>query len=177
LGQLGQERAEREKIETLRLLLREPTEKDIELFHQLRQDEQVRTYLGGPVSRQVAEAKASVNLQQWRYLGYGEWVVCERESGEVCGLCGLSPHEESVELSYMFMPKFWGRGLASEAARAILEHGFHVRGFERIVAITQEANQRSWSLLERLGMRHTHSFWCWEAEQRFYEIVAEDYDR
>ncbi len=159
-------------IETARLLLRCPVEADTPFFCQLRQDEQVRKYLGGPVSRWVAEAKASANLQQWRHLGYGGWAVCHRVTGQMCGLCGLFPSEDGTELSYMFAPAFWGCGLASEAVRATLKHGFRVLGFARIIAITQEANRSSCRLLERVGMEHTRTMWRWEAVQRLYEMVA-----
>lgn len=159
-------------IGTARLLLRRPTEADTPVFCQLRQDEIVRRYLGGPVSWGVAEAKASANLQQWRSLGFGEWAVCDRASGQVFGLCGLFPSEDGTELSYMFAPAFWGRGLATEAARAALWHGFSTLGLQRIIAITQEANHGSCRLLERVGMRHTRTLWQWDAVQRFYEMMT-----
>ena len=79
--------------------------------------------------------------------------------------------EEEIEISYMFFPAIWGQGRATEAVSASLNHGFDHLRFEKIIAITQEANRRSCRLLEKVGMHHLHNICLWNATQRVYEIT------
>jgi RimJ/RimL family protein N-acetyltransferase len=58
----------------------------------------------------------------------------------------------AVEVAWRLMRPYWGQGIAYEAARAMIEHGFYRLGLDEIVAITTPANRRSWRLMERLGM-------------------------
>ncbi|GAC1305616.1 MAG: GNAT family N-acetyltransferase [Ktedonobacteraceae bacterium] len=160
-----------EEIETARLHLRRPTMADAVTLRELWRNEQVRQFLGGVVSQEVIDGKIASIEQHWNEHGFGQWAVFEKETGRIVGLCGLHRSEEGIELSYMFFPAFWGRGLATEAASASLNHGFRTLAFERIVAITQEVNYSSYRLLEKVGMHHTHTLWRFEAAQRFYELA------
>jgi ribosomal-protein-alanine N-acetyltransferase len=125
-----------EEIETARLRLRRPTMADTLTLRELWRNEQVRRFLGGVVSHEVIDGKIVSIEQHWNERGFGQWAVFEKEAGRIVGLCGLHRSEEGIELSYMFFPAFWGRGLATEAASASLHHGFHSLAFEHIVAIT-----------------------------------------
>jgi ribosomal-protein-alanine N-acetyltransferase len=164
-----------EEIETVRLGLRRPSTADILILCDLWRDEQVRRYLGGVVTLEAIEGKLVSLQQHWDDYGYGQWTICEKETGQVIGLCGLGNSEEGIELSYMFFPAFWGRGLATEAVLASLNYGFCRLPIERIVAITQEANSGSCRLLEKVGMRHIDVLRRWNAAQRFYELTRKEW--
>jgi len=96
-------------------------------------------------------------------------------STQIIGLCGLHHSDEGIEISYMFFPAFWGRGRATEAASTSLNHGFRLLGFDRIVAITQEANHASCRLLEKVGMHHIHNLCRWNATQCVYELTQAEW--
>jgi ribosomal-protein-alanine N-acetyltransferase len=165
-------------ISTPRLLLRQPSKEDASNLSMLWRDEQVQQYLGGVRSQEAAEERVSSMLNSWEKRKCTQcslWVVYERSSGMMAGLCTLSPLEEDIELSYKFFPAFWGKGYALEAASASLEDGFGRLGLETIVAMTQVANTRSQRLLEKLGMRCERTLVAWDAEQYFYRLNRKDW--
>ena len=82
-----------------------------------------------------------------------------KEAPGLIGFCGLQPLPEiepgtaEIEIGWWLARACWGRGLATEAARAALRDGFERVGLERIVAIAQPANTASIGIMRRLGMR------------------------
>ena len=160
-----------EEIETTHLRLCRPTPADALILRDLWRDERVRQFLGGIVSEEVIEGKIVLLQRHWAEHRFGQWTIREKETDQITGLCGLHHSDEGIEISYMFFPPFWGRGRATEAASASLNHGFRCLKFERIVAITQEANHGSCRLLEKVGMRHIANLWRWNAAQRVYELT------
>ena len=87
--------------------------------------------------------------------GMGFWAVCLRGQMEPIGLCGLIQRDTlpDVDVGYAFLPAFWGRGYAKEAAGACLRYGREVLGLQRILAITGPDNQASQRVLLGLGMQ------------------------
>lgn len=86
--------------------------------------------------------------------GYSFWAVVERASGDVVGEAGLKPLEDvgpDVEIGYAFGPAWWGKGYATEAARAILDKAFGSLGLERVVAVTDDDNIGSQRVIAKLG--------------------------
>jgi RimJ/RimL family protein N-acetyltransferase len=139
-------------LRTPRLLLRPCAESDRDALHALWTDPDVRRYLWDdeviPVERAAAEIRASVASFEAEEIGC--WVVCPAGSAEPVGFAGLRRIEEGVEILFALLPRFWGRGLATEAARAVLEYGLPRLG--RILGRTDTPNRRSVRVLERLGM-------------------------
>jgi len=88
-------------------------------------DEKVRHYLGGVISNEEIDEKFNHFKDHWIRHGFGLWSVIDEKSNEVIGLCGLHHSDDGIELSYMFFPSSWGRGLAREAAQASIEFGFN----------------------------------------------------
>ncbi|MBC8152876.1 MAG: GNAT family N-acetyltransferase [Bacteroidetes bacterium] len=103
-----------------------------------------RTYiLNGPVT-------------SYAQHGFGLYLVELTESRLPIGLCGLLKREtvEDVDIGFAFLPPYTGQGYAYEAASAMLTYARTMLHLKRVVAITAPGNQRSISLLERLGMRY-----------------------
>jgi RimJ/RimL family protein N-acetyltransferase len=71
------------------------------------------------------------------------------------GICGLVKREslEDVDVGFAFLPQYCGRGLATEAAAAVLDYGYQVLGLKRIVGITATANHASIAVLQKIGLR------------------------
>jgi RimJ/RimL family protein N-acetyltransferase len=88
-------------------------------------------------------------------LGFGLYLVELKEPAFPIGMCGLIKREtlEDVDIGFAFLPPYWGKGYAYEAAAAVMAYGEKVLGLNRIVAITSLDNDRSAKLLEKLGLR------------------------
>jgi ribosomal-protein-alanine N-acetyltransferase len=95
--------------------------------------------------------------------GWGFWVVDLPGEG-MAGVVGIKPtpfeaaFTPAIEIGWRIAPRFQRRGLAEEAARISLAHGFGPARLDRIVAFTPPANEPSWRLMEKLGMRREGSF-------------------
>ena len=144
-------------IESERLLLRRFAPGDLAAFQAYRSDPELARFQGwSPMTD--AEAAAFLDAQRRAVLGpFGEWLqvaIALRETGEVvgdAGLCALEPG--TVEIGYTLSRPAQGRGLATEAVRALVAALF-AAGLTRVVATTDARNARSVALLERVGMRH-----------------------
>ena len=98
------------------------------------------------------------------HYGFGLWAAELRETPAFIGFIGLNvpafdppftPHTHPlVEIGWRLAYDHWGRGLATEGARAVLHHAFNILNFTEIVAFTVPANQRSRRVMEKLGMTH-----------------------
>jgi ribosomal-protein-alanine N-acetyltransferase len=142
-------------LRTRRLILRPVDVGDAAAFQAFYADPAVmaiRKY--GVLDAEAARAQVRLMIDHWTTHGFGMWVVEEQSTRAFAGECGLRWLEDGseVELSYGLYPRFRGRGLATEAARAALEFGMRVLGLERIVALSRGDNQISHRVLEKLGM-------------------------
>ena len=93
----------------------------------------------------------------FRDLGYGLWTVREIGQRPIIGFCGYWRFEHlpyPLQLIYGLLPAWWGRGLATEAARAMLRYGLELGKFTEIIAATDVPNRASVRVMERLGMTH-----------------------
>jgi [ribosomal protein S5]-alanine N-acetyltransferase len=89
--------------------------------------------------------------------GFSLWAVTDRANGTVMGDAGLIHYAHrgpEIELAYRLAKPYWGKGYATEAARAWVRHGFDELGLDRIVAVTHPENAASQRVLEKVGMRY-----------------------
>ena len=142
-------------LTTARLRLRPAGSTDTDALHALWTDPKVRRWLWDDdvIPRATVEAVIADGAASFAAHGYGHWLVVDDTDG-VVGFCGLRRVVDGgeVELLYALAPAFWGKGYATEAARAVLAHGFDRVGLGRIVAQTDVPNAASVRVLERLGM-------------------------
>jgi RimJ/RimL family protein N-acetyltransferase len=146
-------------ITTERLLLREWRSDDLDALARMHESPEMMRFLGGPMSRDATSEMLERMRAHWKTRGFG--VFAMEHAGELAGMCGiLVPRWESrfqpcVEILWRLRPDLWGRGLVTEAARAALKNGFETQGFEEVLAFTIPANERSWRVMERLGMKRS----------------------
>lgn len=147
-------------IETERLLLRRFTPEDAEDNYRIYADPENMRFMGSPPESVEAERdniRRHIDGYYDRH-GFGLWAVVLREDGRLVGRCGLlrQPLEgaQVVELSYLLDRHYWGRGLATEAARAVVKLGFEKYGLPRVVAFIHPENAASVRVALRVGMRH-----------------------
>ena len=148
------------ELETPRLRMRPFTWNDFEGEAALYADPEVTRYLPrGPVPPgQVWDRVQRVLthfIAHWSDHGFGVWALEDRATGDLVGHCGLQhlPEEAGVEVLYLIARAQWGRGLATEAARAALAHGFGPLGLASIAAVIVPENAASRRVVEKLGMR------------------------
>jgi RimJ/RimL family protein N-acetyltransferase len=147
-------------ITTSRLLLRRWHEDDVAAFSAFNADPEVMRWIGDGSVRTVQQTKASIEAweRQWQRDGFGLFALELRATGEVAGFTGLSIPEflpevmPAVEIGWRLGRRFWGQGLATEAARAALRFGLIDCGLERIVSIAQAGNDASERVMAKLGM-------------------------
>jgi len=145
-------------LETERLLLRRLTMADLDALAVLYRDPDVRRYFPDGVltyDQTRAELEWIIDVYYGRY-GYGLWATILKENGAFIGRCGLLPWEiggrTEVEVAYLLGPDHWGRGLATEAARAIAEHAFATLPVDRLICLLDPANDASRRVAAKVGM-------------------------
>jgi [ribosomal protein S5]-alanine N-acetyltransferase len=125
-----------------------------ELCH-LHGDPRAMATLGGVRSDDVTRTYLATNLAHWDRWGHGLWVFRDT-AGSFVGRGGLRHLEiggaDEVEVAYALLPDFWGQGLATEMARAMLNLGQSQLGLSRIVALTLTTNHASERVMVKLGM-------------------------
>lgn len=161
---------------TERLILRRFDLADAEALHALNGDPEVTRYVGDPPFESVDAARDFVaGYLRDVALPEGDlsrWAVVEHATGDVLGFCGLRRQPDaSVDLGYRLVRRAWGRGYATEAARATLEVGFGRFGLTAITAHADVENLASLRVMEKLGM--TFRAFAEHAGRRvaFYEIA------
>lgn len=167
------------EIETERLLLRPMMDADFEWFAALRGNADVMRYIGsaGPMTREQSRERLDRYLACWETHELGMFSVRERGTATPVGWAGLQPREGSdeIEVGYAFGPPAWGRGLATEAARAAVRWGFEDRGLERIVAVAYPENDASRRVMDKLGMRYEGMRVVYGVDSVYYAVTVRDF--
>ncbi len=138
---------------TDRLILREFCEHDAEGFYRLNLDPAVIRYTGDVAFESVkAAAKFIATYSEYHRHGFGRWSLLDKATGEYLGFCGLRRDtvSQDVDLGFRLRRAAWGKGIASEAARAAIAVGKQQYGIKKFVANAMRSNQASIILLERL---------------------------
>jgi RimJ/RimL family protein N-acetyltransferase len=161
-------------LETDRLILRRFTPADLDCLYALDNDPEVMRYINGgtPTPRAVVKRDILPTFVRYdeRRPGFGFWAVVEKASGEWLGWICLRLSQEAPGqsiLGYRLCRAAWGRGYATEGARALIRKGFEEWGVQRVVATTYEENRASRRVMEKLGM----------ALVRHFRLTAEDLAR
>lgn len=149
-------------LETERLILRPLTLEDTNGMFALNSNPEVQKHVGNQPIKTIAEAKENIEfiLQQYVENGVGRLAIIEKESNEFLGWGGLkliteemNGHQNFYELGYRFLPKYWGKGFATEVGKASIKYGFEELKLEVIYAIAAIENQASKSVLEKIGFK------------------------
>ena len=157
------------QIETERLILRTYTVDDLKTVYVLITDPDVTRFFPEDYSVKKEDVLASLprRMEKWRKFGFGQLGVFDKVNGNLIGYCGLQylDNTSEVEIYYGFFKDSWGKGIATEAAKAMLRFGFEEVKLEKIVGVTNPENFASQRVLQRLGM-------CRGEVKRFYNVDA-----
>ena len=147
-------------LQTKHLIIREFTIDDLDGLSSLLGNKEVMHFsLAGPLSREQAKDYLEKRiLGHYAQFGFGLWAVVHSEEQRLIGYAGLMSQsidgEDLIELGYRLDPKYWGRGLASEAALAISQYAFDRLQFDQIISIIDPKNIRSVGVASRIGMHY-----------------------
>lgn len=150
--------------ETPRLRLRRWRDADRDPFAAMNADPAVMEYFPSTLAREASDRSIDAWQAQFEERGWSNWAIELRDSGEFVGFVGLSvpvrvlPFSPCVEIGWRLARAHWGRGYATEGARAVLTIGYEDIGLEEIVSFTSEVNRRSWAVMERIGMTRGPDF-------------------
>ncbi|HVW36550.1 MAG TPA: GNAT family N-acetyltransferase [Pirellulales bacterium] len=141
-------------LETPRLIVRRWTAADADSLHSICSDPEVMRYVGdgAPWNRERTRQFIEDAVATEQTHGYCRWPLVAKDTGLLVGFCGFIPTEEGAEMGWRLASQFWGRGLANEAAQAVLKFGADSLGFRRITATVHCENRASLRVAEKLGM-------------------------
>lgn len=145
------------ELRTERILLRGWRDADRAPFAALNADPAVMAHLLHPLSREESDAFVDRIQAQWREHGWGLWAVELPGEAPFIGYVGLWPapfldRDPPMEIGWRLARAHWGRGYVTEASRAVLRFAFQDLGLDRIHSFTVPQNERSWRVMERIGM-------------------------
>ncbi len=150
------------ELRTARLLLRRWTEADRAPFAALNADPRVMEHFPAPLTRAESDAMVDRIEAGFDRHGFGRWALVHE--GRFVGFTGLGgltfdpPFRHRFEIGWRLAAEAWGRGLATEAARAAVADGFGRVGLPEIVSLTAVGNRRSIRVMQRLGMHPDGDF-------------------
>lgn len=153
---------------TPRLILRELIPADAAGMFELDSDEAVHLYLGKQPVKTIAESREVIAMIRQQYIdnGIGRWAVVEKDTNHFVGWAGLKLVKEPTDgrvnyydLGYRFIKKYWGKGYATECARASLDYGFNQLKADEIFAMVDAGNDASRRVLEKVGLTPDGTFY------------------
>lgn len=165
-------------IETERLTLRRLTTADAPFIVDLLNQPSFLRFIGDKGVRSIGDAERYIvqgPIESYERLGFGLYLIELKDGREPIGICGLIRREtlSDVDLGFALLPQFWSKGYAFEAASAVMDYARSVLGIERILAIVLPENERSISVLERVGFRFESTI-SWPDDGKTLKLYAAD---
>jgi ribosomal-protein-alanine N-acetyltransferase len=147
-------------LQTPRLWLSPWIPSDSVAFRPIAQNPQVMRYITGGrlwTDIEIREFLAR-QMRHFAQRGFCFWKLSRKPDGRLIGIFGMQAitiaGRREVEIGWWLAPPAWGRGLASEAARAVLRAAFHRAHLRRVIAIAMPENRASRRVMEKIGMRY-----------------------
>jgi len=144
-------------LETERLILRGWRPEDFEPLAAIHADPEVMIFLGGVQERNDAWRSLSSLAGHWALRGYGKWAVERRSDGAMMGRVGLINPEgwPGLEIGWTLGRSYWGKGYATEAARAAMRYAFLTQKVDRMISCIDAGNVASQGVARRIGETKT----------------------
>lgn len=169
------------RIETERLLLRPITEDDLGVWTRLvwGDPEVMKYHNASPLTPEERAARTLAwHARNWSELGCGGLLIIDKRTETVFGDCYLGPADEAgeIELGYSIGQDYWGRGIATEASKAMVRFGFERAGLERIAGFAMPVNVGSWRVLEKAGFTYERDDFLFSLDVRCFAIEVDEYE-
>ncbi|MBA2712499.1 MAG: GNAT family N-acetyltransferase [Rubrobacteraceae bacterium] len=153
-------------------------EDNLEAYARMCVDPEVMRYLPGTLTREQSEEQIQRFVRHWEEHDFGLWATEYKANGAFIGFIGLLYSEDwpegehKTEVGWRLDRAYWGRGLATEGARASIRYGFEKLGLERIISITVPENVASRRIMEKAGLTYRG-----ETRWRGLDVVWYEIDR
>ena len=149
-------------IETERLILREYTPDDFDALYEIVSDPETMAHYPAPFDEARTRRWISWNLENYAKYGFGLWAVVLKETGEFIGDCGITIQnidgELLPEIGYHIHKKYWRRGFAKEAARAVRDWAFLNTAYDILYSYMKYTNEGSWRTAMANGMKKVKEY-------------------
>ena len=170
-----------EILETARLRGERIQPADLANYRALYNDTRVTATLtvdGQPLPEDELQERFARKLALWEEEGYGLWFFRDRATGHFVGYCGLQPSQHgeaaTVELLYATLPDYWGGGLTTEMAAAVLRVGFAQLGLAEVVSYALPINRASQRVMEKQGFRYEGDIVHAGLTHKFYRVTSNE---
>lgn len=176
-------------IETERLILREILPTDVEGIFELDSNSTVHKYLGNkPITtKEKAEEIIQFIREQYKERSIGRFATIEKSTGDFVGWSGLKLNKDEKEelngkrnfydIGYRFIPRFWGKGYATESSLAILDYGFKELDIKIICGAADVENVASNKILQKIGLKYINDFPFEDIITSWYELKKDEYEQ
>ncbi|WP_342527317.1 GNAT family N-acetyltransferase [Chryseomicrobium sp. FSL W7-1435] len=151
-------------IETPRLKLRDWKDSDLEPFQYLNADEKVMRFFPKALSKKESDVFCQAIIAEIKECGFGLYAVEMKETKEFIGFIGFhratfeSDFTPCIEIGWRLKKEAWGKGYATEGAKACLEYGFEELGFDEIFSLTADINEPSKQVMRKIGLEFVKKF-------------------
>ncbi len=148
---------------------------DLDSLARIWSDPEVTRFLpsrGNPIPKEKVEKALASFVEHWQEQEYGIWKIVEDETDKMVGYCGLRYLDElnEVELVYGLSKEYWGRGIATKAAKASVLYGFDVANLDRIIAMALPDNEPSKKVIEKAGLKYEKQIHIFNLDGLYYSI-------
>ena len=162
-------------LETERLRLRRLTLDDVDLLLGIFSDPIAMRYYDSTRDFEQTLGWIRWNLGMYEQYGHGMWAAFDREEDRFVGQIGLVVQEvegeTEIEIGYLLLRSCWGRGFATEAARACRDFGFRELQRDRLISLIDPRNEPSLRVASRLGMKFEREIEKWGKTVCVYSLA------
>jgi len=170
-------------LETERFFLRELIEEDVDGFYELDSDPEVHRYLGNSPVSDKQKLLEIIKYVQQQYVenSIGRWAIIDKQTNEFIGWCGLKLVKDNInnqtnyyDLGYRLIRKHWGKGIATETAKASIDYGFNVLQLKEIIAAIHCDNDASNNVVKKLGFELIETFEFEDEMHNWHKLTNEN---
>ena len=173
------------QIETKHLILRHLKPSDLEGMFELDSNPIVHKYLGNKPNTSIEQSKKDIefNILQHKERGIARWAAIEKSSGDFIGWSGLRLNSDLTynnktnfyDVGYRFIPRYWGKGYATESSIAAIDYFFNVMKKDVLCGISETKNIASGKVLQKIGLQFINDFKIDDVDAKWYELKKENY--
>jgi ribosomal-protein-alanine N-acetyltransferase len=165
-----------EEFSTERILMRKFMKEDINEFYEIVKMHEVGEWLGLGKGMSFEETEEYINriLEHWNLHNFGVWALINKSNKEIMGHCGLRyiDDTEDIEIIYLLNPKYWGKGIATEAGNGAVTYAFNTLKINKLLARIKPSNSRSKNVINKLGFRFIGNRKYKERTLSYYDLYT-----
>ena len=148
---------------------------DLDVLSEIWADTEVTRFLpsrGLPISKAKVEKSLASFVHHWETRKYGIWAIVENVSSSMIGYCGLRYLDEldKVEVVYGLAKAYWGKGIATEAAKASISYGLEVVNLNKIIAMVLPENKASQRVIKKAGLNYEKQLHIFGLDALYYSL-------